>query len=151
MTTTLQQMIAEPEPLLALAQRGEEVVLTNDGRPVVRLTGVPAPKSKPSPESLKRWMDEAAAAAAAGATGKPGPTSDEIIAELRESATPHRKSPEEVVAELRSARRVLTEEEMQSRREWLERVSRHAEAASTGKVGGPTTEQIIEELREERR
>jgi antitoxin (DNA-binding transcriptional repressor) of toxin-antitoxin stability system len=106
MTTTLQQMIAEPAPLLARAQRGEEIVLTDGGRPVVKVTGVPVPK----PE----------------------------------------QSPEEVVAELRSARRVLTEEEMQRRREWMGRVSRHAAAASTGKAGGPTTEQIIEELREER-
>ena len=132
MTTTLQQMIAEPGPLLELAQRGEEVVLTNGGKPVVRLTGVLTPKPKPSPESLKRWMDEAAAAAAAGATGKCGPTSDEIIAELREERT----SP--------------TDAELEARREWLEKVARHAEAASTGKTGGPTTEEIIDDLRSER-
>lgn len=124
---------------------------TAGGNPAVRATSAAPGPRKASPEALRAWMQKAAAAAAAGATGKRGLTSDEIIDELREeSATPRRKSPEDVVAELRSARRVLTEEEMQRRREWLEMVSRHAEAASTGKVGGPTTEQIIEELREER-
>ena len=76
-------MIAEPEPLLARARTGEEIVLTEGGKPVVRMTGVAVPKPKPSPESLKRWMDEAAAAAAAAATGKRGMTSDEIIDDLR--------------------------------------------------------------------
>lgn len=119
-------MLAEPKPLLDLARRGEEVLLTDGGEPVVRLTAVPARKRTASPEALRKWRDEAAA------TGRTGMTSDEIVAELRAQKAPP------------------TEAEMESRRQWLAEVARHAAAASTGKTGGSTTEEIIDDLRSER-
>ena len=133
MTATLQQMLDEPKTLLELARSGEEVVLTDDGKPVVRMTGVPASKPKPSQEALNAWIDEVARHAKAASTGKAnGPTPDEIVAKLRADKT------------------VPTEAEMEKRRKWLERVAARAIEASIGKKDGPTTEQIIDDLREER-
>ena len=132
MTTTLQQMLAEPKALLDLARNGEEVVLTEGGEPVVRLTGVPATPCKPAPGAVKAWVERAAAAAAASATGKHGKTADEIVAELREERT------------------APTDAEMESRRKWLLHIERRAAEASTGKTGCSTTEEIIEDLRSER-
>ena len=132
MTTTLQQMLAEPKALLDLARNGEEVLLTEGGKPVVRLTSVPATPSKPAPGAVKAWVERAADEAAASATGKHGKTADEIVAELREDRT------------------APTDAEMESRRKWLDRVTRRAIEASTGKTGGPTTEEIIDDIRPER-
>jgi len=39
---------------------------------------------------------------------------------------------------------------VERRRKWLKDLAAHAQRASTGKTGGPTTEQIIDEFREER-
>lgn len=47
-------------------------------------------------------------------------------------------------------REPLTLAEAERRRQWLENLAAHAQRASTGKTGGPTTEQMIDELREER-
>ena len=50
-----------------------------------------------------------------------------------------------------TARRNLpTPSEVERRRKWLEDLAAHAQRADTGKTGGPTTEQIIDEIREER-
>ena len=76
-------MLAEPKALLDLARNGEEVLLTDGGKPVVRLTSVPATPRKPAPGAVKAWVERAAAAAAASATGKRGMTTDEIIDDLR--------------------------------------------------------------------
>ncbi len=70
MTTTLQQMLAEPKALLDLARHGEEVVLTDDGTPVVKLTGIAHGNQKFSPEGLRTWIDDVARHAAAASTGK---------------------------------------------------------------------------------
>jgi antitoxin (DNA-binding transcriptional repressor) of toxin-antitoxin stability system len=83
MTTTLQQMLAEPKPLLDLARRGEEVVLTEGGKPVVRLTGIATGSRKAPPGAIAAWIKEARDLAAASATGKRGETVDEIIDDLR--------------------------------------------------------------------
>ena len=83
MTTTLQQMIAEPEPLLDRARTGEEIVLTDGGKPVVRLTGIATGPHKAPPGAIAALLKEAEAMAAAGATGKRGMTVDEIIEDLR--------------------------------------------------------------------
>ncbi len=119
-------MLAEPKSLLDLARRGEEVVLTDEGEPVVNLTAVTARKRKASREALRKWREEAAA------TGRQGMTADEIVAELRAERT------------------APTEAQMESRRKWLDQVARHAAAASTGRTGGSTTEEIIDDLRSER-
>ncbi len=132
MTTTLQQMIAEPQPLLDRARTGEEIVLTDGGKPVLKVTGVAPQTKKVSAEALKKWMEEAAALAAASATGKRGMTADEIVNELREERT----SP--------------TDAEMESRRKWLDQVSQRAAEASMGKNSASTTGKIIGDLRSER-
>ena len=128
MTTTLQQMLAQPKALLDLARNGEEVLLTDGGKPVVRLTSVPATPHKPAPGAVKAWVEKAAASA----SGKHGKTADEIVAELREERT------------------APTDAEMESRRKWLLHIERRAAEASTGKSGCSTTEEIIEDLRSER-
>ena len=132
MTTTLQQMLAEPKTLLDLARNGEEVLLTDGGKPVVRLTSVPATPRRPAPGAVKAWAERAAAAAAASATGTSGKTADEIIAELR------------------AERSAPTDAEMESRRKWLDHIARRAAEASTGKTDGPTSDEIIDDLRSER-
>ena len=70
MTTTLQQMLAEPKALLDLARNGEEVVLTDGGEPVLKVIPIASPKQKPSPEALSAWLDQIAEHAAAASTGK---------------------------------------------------------------------------------
>lgn len=79
MTTTLQQMIAEPKALIDLARSGEEVVLTDGGEPVAKLTGIATGKHKPSAEALNAWLDQIAKTAAATSTGKKGGTSDQEL------------------------------------------------------------------------
>ena len=70
MTTTLQKMLDEPKALLDLARNGEEVVLTDGGEPVLKVTAIASPKPKPTPEGLSTWLDQIAAHAAAASTGK---------------------------------------------------------------------------------
>ena len=77
MTTTLQQMIAEPKALIDLVLSGEEVLLTDGGEPVVKMTGLGAEKGKFSPEKLNAWLEEVAIAAAAASTGKKSGTTDQ--------------------------------------------------------------------------
>ena len=47
MTATLQQTQTDLLSLLGRVQQGEEVVITHEGRPVARLTGVPQTNLKP--------------------------------------------------------------------------------------------------------
>ena len=44
---TVQDAMAQLSQLLATAERGEEVVITRDGRPMVRLVPVDEPVSRP--------------------------------------------------------------------------------------------------------
>ena len=70
-------MLAEPKTLLDLARNGEEVVLTENGEPVVKMTAIASVKQKPSPEVLSAWLDQIAKHAAAASTGKKGRPTDE--------------------------------------------------------------------------
>ena len=79
MTATLQQMIAEPKALIDLARSGEEIVLTEGGEPVVKMTGIAIEKHKPSAETLNAWLDQIAKTAAASSTGKKGGTSEQEL------------------------------------------------------------------------
>jgi len=83
MTATLQQMIAEPKALIDLARSGEEIVLTEGGEPVIKMTGIGAEKGKFSPEKLNAWLEEVARAAAAASTGKKGTPDQEMWDDLR--------------------------------------------------------------------
>ena len=76
-------MIAAPEPLLNRARTGEEIVLTDGGKPVVRLTGIATGSRKAPPGAIAALLEEAEALAAASATGKRGMTVDAIIDDLR--------------------------------------------------------------------
>ena len=76
-------MLAEPKPLIDRARTGEEIVLTDGGKPVVRLTGITTGSRKAPPGAIAALLKEAEAMAAAGATGKRGMKVDEIIEDLR--------------------------------------------------------------------
>ena len=158
MTTALEQHEHDLEQLVQIARAGEDVVLTKDGQAIAKITALPpsipapitglrigealepgipltpaAPQSRKAPPGvIKECVKKAAVAAAAGATGRHGKTSDEIVAELREERT------------------APTDAEMESRRKWLLHIERRAAEASTGKTGCSTTEEIIEDLRSER-
>ena len=43
MTATLEEAQAELRQLIDLAQRGEDVVITSQGKPIARITGLPMP------------------------------------------------------------------------------------------------------------
>ena len=66
--------------LLALANQGEEVLITVGGRAVAKLTGLPNPSARPS---KGQWLDKLARLRARTATGRLGPTVEEILAEDR--------------------------------------------------------------------
>ncbi len=80
MTATLEQTQADLARLVDLAQQGEEVVITSQGRVVARLTGVP-----PTKPSLGRqaWLAKLARLRESTATGRTSPTTEEILDDLR--------------------------------------------------------------------
>jgi prevent-host-death family protein len=80
MTATLEQTQADLLKLLGMVQQGEEVVITSEGRPVARLTGVP--QITPSPDR-RAWLAKLARLRESTATGKTLPTTEEILDELR--------------------------------------------------------------------
>jgi len=80
MTATLEQTKADLARLVGLAQQGEEVVITSEGRAVARLTGV-AP-AKPSP-NRPAWLAKLARLREATATTKTSPSTEKILEELR--------------------------------------------------------------------
>lgn len=80
MTATLEQTQADLLKLLGMVQQGEEVVITSQGRPVARLTGVP--QTPPSPDR-QAWLAKLAKLREATATGKTRPTTEEILDDLR--------------------------------------------------------------------
>ena len=80
MTAAVEQLQSEWRNLIELAQRGEEVVLTSQGRIVARLTGVPQPNSAPD---RRAWLAELARLREATATGETSPATEEILDDLR--------------------------------------------------------------------
>lgn len=80
MTATLEQTQADLLKLLGLVQQGEEVVITSQGRPVARLTGMP-----PANPALNRqaWLVRLAQLRQRLATGKTGLTVEQILDEDR--------------------------------------------------------------------
>jgi antitoxin (DNA-binding transcriptional repressor) of toxin-antitoxin stability system len=80
MTARWEQIQSELPKLLELVQRGEEVVITKEGRVVARLSGVP--QIEPL-RDRKVWLSRLARLREATATGKTSPTTDEILADLR--------------------------------------------------------------------
>ncbi|MBI4326102.1 MAG: hypothetical protein HY674_12675 [Chloroflexi bacterium] len=80
MTATLEQTQSDLLKLVNLVQQGEEVVITNQGRAVAKLTGVP--QSAPS-LSRRAWLARLRQLRESSATGKTSPTTEEILDDLR--------------------------------------------------------------------
>jgi prevent-host-death family protein len=76
MTTSLDDAIHNLGELVQLAAGGEEVVITVDGRPTARMTGVSA--SQPSDDGRAAWVAELQAAAEAARVGAPKSTPQEF-------------------------------------------------------------------------
>ncbi len=80
MTATLEQTQADLVKLLGMVQRGEEVVITDQGRPVAKLTPVPQPN--PSPDR-QVWLAKLAELRQRLSTGRTGLTVEQILDEDR--------------------------------------------------------------------
>ena len=80
MTATLEQTQADLLKLLRMVQQGEEVVITSQGRPVAKLTGVP--QANPSP-NRQAWLAKLAQLRQRLSTGKTGLTVEQILDEDR--------------------------------------------------------------------
>lgn len=80
MTATLEQTQTDLLKLLGRVQQGEEVVITNEGRPVAKLTGVP--QTQPPPDR-QVWLAKLAELRQRVATGKTGLTVEQILDEDR--------------------------------------------------------------------
>ena len=80
MTATLEQTQADLAKLVGMVQEGEEVVITDDGRPVARLTRVP--QINPSPDR-QAWLAKLADLRERLSTGKTGLTVEQILDEDR--------------------------------------------------------------------
>ena len=80
MTATVQDLQGKILTLIELARRGEEVLITQEGQAVARLTGVPPPKSAPDRGA---WLQRLATLRARLATGVAGASVQQIIDEDR--------------------------------------------------------------------
>jgi antitoxin (DNA-binding transcriptional repressor) of toxin-antitoxin stability system len=80
MTATLEKTQSDLARLVSLAQRGEEIMITSEGRVVARLTGVPPVKPSPGRQA---WLARLARLREETATGKTSPTTEEILDDLR--------------------------------------------------------------------
>ena len=80
MTATIEQVQSDWLNLIALAQRGEEVVITSQGRAIVRLTGIAANPASPNRQA---WLAKLAGLRESMATGKLAPTTEEMLNDLR--------------------------------------------------------------------
>jgi antitoxin (DNA-binding transcriptional repressor) of toxin-antitoxin stability system len=85
MTTTLSQSQADLPRLVELASQGEDVLITVEGKPKARLTranGVPGNGSQARVD-MAAWVAELEELRSRYATGKPGPTVEQILEEDR--------------------------------------------------------------------
>jgi prevent-host-death family protein len=82
MTTTLKESQADLQRLVELASRGEEVVITVDGKPKAKLTSAGAPSPVESPD-IASWVKDLEELRRKYFTGKTGPIADQILAEDR--------------------------------------------------------------------
>jgi prevent-host-death family protein len=80
MTATLEQTQADLLKLLGMVQQGEDVVITNQGRPVAKLTAVP--RANPS-LNRQAWLARLAQLRQRLSTGKTGLTVEQILDEDR--------------------------------------------------------------------
>ena len=82
MTATLEQTQTDLARLLDRVRAGDEIVITQQGRPVARLTPLPAPRVL-SAEERESWLAELAELRRQGDTGKTGPSVEALLAEDR--------------------------------------------------------------------
>ncbi|MGH7969182.1 MAG: hypothetical protein ACREIC_10695 [Limisphaerales bacterium] len=80
MTAKVEQLQSEWRRLIALAQRGEEVLLTRQGQAVARLSGVPSANLA---GDRRVWLKALAQLRETTATKKLKPTTDDILEDLR--------------------------------------------------------------------
>jgi prevent-host-death family protein len=80
MMAALEQSQTDLARLVRLAQQGEEVVITSQGRIVARLTGVSPSKASPDRQA---WAAKLARLRESTATGKTSLTTEEILDGLR--------------------------------------------------------------------
>lgn len=80
MTATLEQTQSDLPRLIDLAQQGEEVFITREGRTVAKLTGLPLLRTA---QDRKAWLSKLAALRGRLDTGGSGPTVEQIITEDR--------------------------------------------------------------------
>jgi prevent-host-death family protein len=82
MTATLTQIQTDLQRLVELASRGEDVLITVDGKPKARLTAAEAPPPANSPDMVS-WVKDLEALRSKYSTGKTGPTVEQILEEDR--------------------------------------------------------------------
>ena len=82
MTATLTESQADLRRLVELASRGEDVVITVDGKPKAKLTAAEAPSSA-NPPDMVAWLKELEELRRRYSTGKTGPTVDQMLEEDR--------------------------------------------------------------------
>lgn len=80
MTATLEQTQAELLKFIGLAQKGEEVIIVSAGRPLAKLTALPESKRA---SNRQAWLARLAELRTRLATGKTGPTTEELLNEDR--------------------------------------------------------------------
>lgn len=81
MTATVEQTQSDLTRLIRLAVGGEEIVITQAGQPVAKLTGIAQPSAAPD---RGRWLESLRQLRERTSTGKPGKSSDEILTEDRD-------------------------------------------------------------------
>ncbi|MEW6306303.1 MAG: type II toxin-antitoxin system prevent-host-death family antitoxin [Verrucomicrobiota bacterium] len=82
MMATMEQTQTELPRLVELAQRGEEVVITQHGLPVAKITGLHS-RQRVTQADRVNWLAELADLRRRTATGKTHPTIEEILDEDR--------------------------------------------------------------------
>lgn len=80
MTATLEQTQTDLRKLLGLVEHGQEIIITSQGRPVAKLTGLPQTAIAPDRQA---WLAKLADLRARLATGKTGLTVEQILDEDR--------------------------------------------------------------------
>ena len=82
MTATLEQTRSELSRLIDLAAQGEEIVITQAGRPVAKLLGIAPPRE--NDVDKRQWLARLRELREKTSAGSLGKSSDEIISEGRE-------------------------------------------------------------------
>jgi len=82
MTATVEQIQSEWRRLIDLAQKGEEISITSQGRVIAKLTGVAPSPAVPAPDR-RVWLAELAELREKTSSGKNGPATEAILEDLR--------------------------------------------------------------------